>query len=190
MRHSTPGSQRCAASRWVKGLLLFLIMGMTSCGSKSPTNHPSSGPTPLPTLQPSFVGLGRQVYLATCQSCHGHDAQGPRYPGLWKRAGYRPPPPQNDKGTAWCYSTKELVRIIRKGLRDPNGRIPDYTMPPFNGVIPTAEMKYIVVYFESLWSPRHRLYHEYRNHVRYAPRHWDREAVRVCSRARKRTRVP
>jgi len=111
---------------------------------------------PLPILDPAEVALGRQVYVQHCAACHGPHAEGAPN---WKQRGPNGnllPPPHDDTGHTWRHPDGQLYDIIRYGWRDPFNQTPELTMPPFKDKLSDAEIKAVVTYFKSLWSPEHR----------------------------------
>jgi mono/diheme cytochrome c family protein len=76
-----------------------------------------------------------------------------------------PAPPHNDSGHTWRHSDAQLAEIIRDGLRDPFNKTPELTMPTFGGKLTDAQIRNVIVYFKSLWSPEHRAYQEAQNHL-------------------------
>jgi mono/diheme cytochrome c family protein len=135
------------------------------CGA-TPPGHPvlpAVAPHPLPTLDPSEIARGRQVYLQQCASCHGQNAEGAPQ---WQEPDARgdlPAPPHDDTGHTWRHSDAQLAEIIREGLRDPFNATTDLTMPPFQDRLTDAQIAAVIVYFKSLWSPEHRRFQEEQN---------------------------
>src|SRR5207245_3784977 len=84
--------------------------------------------------------------------------------------GDMPPPPHDDRGHTWRHSDAQLAEIIRQGLRDPFNKTPELTMPPFGGQLTDAQIRDVIAYFKSLWSPEHRGYQEDQNRRPATPR--------------------
>jgi mono/diheme cytochrome c family protein len=137
-------------------------MSVAGC---SPSERPSStapGSTPvaLATLDPNQVARGRQIYLESCGSCHGQNAEGAPN---WQRPDERgnlPAPPHDDSGHTWRHGDAQLVEIIRNGMRDPFNKTPELTMPPFEDRLSDDEVRAVITYFKSLWSAEHRRFQE------------------------------
>ena len=144
------------------GLLLVVACGPAT--SAQPAARPSPTPVPLPTLDPSQVARGREVFVQHCASCHGSDAQGAPD---WQQPDARgdlPAPPHDDTGHTWRHSDAHLSEIIRGGLRDQFNKTPELTMPPFQtGQLSDEEIGDVIAYFKSLWSPEHRQFQEEQN---------------------------
>lgn len=142
--------------------MLVAVILAESCGSDggpSPTEEPS----PLPTLDVALVESGREVYLQSCASCHGANAEGAPNWQQPDARGNLPPPPHDDSGHTWRHSDAELQEIIRNGLRDVFNKTPELTMPPFKDRLSDEEIAAVIEYFKSLWSPERRRYQEEQN---------------------------
>lgn len=146
---------------WFGAGLLVLV----GCGSA--TTEPSAASTAtvvqLPTLDPSQVAEGRQIYLRNCSSCHGENAQGAPN---WQQPNARgdlPAPPHDASGHTWRHSDAQLREIIQNGLRDRFNKTPALTMPPFRGRLSDEQIRSLLAYFKSLWTPKERRYQEQLN---------------------------
>jgi mono/diheme cytochrome c family protein len=109
------------------------------------------------------VARGRQVYVRYCARCHGQNTEGAPN---WQRPDARgdmPAPPHDDSGHTWRHSDAQRIEMIRGGLRDPFNKTPELTMPPFKGQLTDDEIRDVITYFKSLWSPEHRAYQEEQN---------------------------
>lgn len=137
-------------SRW----LLVLALGLTACSGQAVQ---SAGPAvSYPALDPAQVGLGRQVYMQRCASCHGPNAEGAanwRTPGP---DGLHPAPPHNDAGHTWRHSDRVLYETIRDGMNDPLRPGSALRMPAFGGILSDSEIRAVIAYFKSLWSKENR----------------------------------
>ena len=139
-------------------------MLLVSCSAaRMAPGTPSPAPSPLPRLDPGQVTRGRQVYLQSCASCHGPNAEGAPNWQQPDARGNLPPPPHGDSGHTWRHSDVELADIIREGLRDPFNKTPELTMPPFRDQLSDQEIAAVIIYLKSLWSPEHRRYQEEQN---------------------------
>ena len=54
----------------------------------------------------------------------------------------------------------QLVQIIENGQRDRFNKTPELTMPAFKGQLTDEEIRDVIAYFKTLWSPEHRRYQE------------------------------
>ncbi len=140
------------------------VVVLAGCGATTPAaSSATATPIPLPTLDPSRVARGRQVYVQNCARCHGVNAEGAP---SWQKTDARgdvPPPPHDDTGHTWRHGDAELTEIIRDGLRDRFNKTPELTMPPFKDSLTDEEIAAVIEYFKSLWSPEHRRYQEDQN---------------------------
>lgn len=122
-----------------------------------------STPQPLTTLDPGAVARGRQVYLQSCASCHGVNAEGAPNWLQPDARGDLPPPPHDDSGHTWRHSDAQLAEIIRDGMRDPFNKTPEQTMPPFQDRLSDQDVADLIAYFKSLWSDEHRRFQQEQN---------------------------
>lgn len=140
---------------------LVLMASCSPLALPSPTASPP--PAPLPTLEPSQVARGRQLYGQYCATCHGQRAEGTPNWQQPDARGNLPPPPHDDSGHTWRHSDAQLAAIIRDGLRDPFNKTPEVTMPAFRERLREEEIMALITYFQSLWSPEHRRYQAEQN---------------------------
>lgn len=99
---------------------------------------------------------GKRIYQQYCASCHG--IQGEGMPE-WERQnaqGELPAPPHGPEGHTWKHSDAMLYRIVAKGWRDPWNKTERLTMPAFEGILPPAEIRFVVNYLKTLWTPEQR----------------------------------
>jgi mono/diheme cytochrome c family protein len=113
------------------------------------------------------IEAGRRVYQAQCAQCHGIRAEG--QPG-WERVdahGELPAPPHDRTGHTWKHSDAMLYRIVASGWRDPFNKTERLTMPPFAGALRPEEIRDVIEYLKTLWTPRQRAFQ--REESRNAP---------------------
>lgn len=144
------------------GLLTFVMLAffIEGCASAQPTltNFPGTPRPPIPTLSATQVALGRTVYQSNCANCHGANAEGAPN---WKKPddkGNYPPPPHDDSGHSWHHSDRVLYEIIRDGSRDPLRPDAPPQMPAFGDKLSDAEIRAVLTYLTSLWTPEHRAF--------------------------------
>lgn len=146
---------------------MMAVLGMAILAGCSPSGRqrilPAS-PSSLPPLDPAQIARGRQVYVQYCARCHGPNAEGAPNWQVPDARGDMPAPPHDDHGHTWRHSDAQLAEIIRNGLRDPFNKTSELTMPPFRAELTEAQVRDVIVYFKSLWSPEHRTYQEEQNH--------------------------
>lgn len=139
--------------------VIVIVVLAAACGDSTAEPGNQSAPTEsatVPTLDPSLVKLGQQVYGANCASCHGPNAEGdPNWQKPDER-GNLPPPPHDDSGHTWRHGDGELFEIVHDGWRDPFNKTEELTMPPFGDVLSDSEIQAVVTYLKSLWSEEHQ----------------------------------
>jgi mono/diheme cytochrome c family protein len=128
----------------VLGLVAANVMGgrggSTSAGAIDPTN-------------PQQVALGKQIYAAQCASCHGANLEGQ---ANWQQPlpdGSRPAPPHDDSGHTWHHPDEYLFNVTKYGGQRYSP--PDYVnaMPGYEGILSDAEIRAVLAYIKSAWSP-------------------------------------
>jgi mono/diheme cytochrome c family protein len=111
---------------------------------------------PPPPLDPERVESGRAVYQQHCASCHG--ARGEGAPD-WKQPneqGDLPPPPHGPEGHTWRHADAALFRMIGQGWRDPFNKTERLTMPAFGDVLSPEQIRAVITYLKTLWTPEQR----------------------------------
>jgi mono/diheme cytochrome c family protein len=145
----------------VMALSMAIVAG---CGLTGRQRTPSASSDALPLLDPAQITRGRQAYVQYCARCHGTNAEGAPHWLVPDARGDMPAPPHDDNGHTWRHSDRQLIEIIRDGLRDPFNKTPELTMPPFRTELTDAQIRDVIAYFKSLWSAEHRRYQEDQNH--------------------------
>lgn len=113
------------------------------------------------------VEAGRRIYSARCAACHGAHGEGrPNWDRL-DTAGERPAPPHDRNGHTWKHPDAMLYRIVAEGWRDPFNRTQRLTMPAFGGTLRPEEIRDVIEYLKTLWTPRQRAFQ--REESRAAP---------------------
>lgn len=102
------------------------------------------------------IEAGRRIYQQFCAACHGANGEGK--PGWEKRdaLGELPPPPHDPEGHTWQHGDGMLYRLIRDGWRDPFNKTKRLTMPAFKDVLSPQEIRAVVMYLKTLWTPEQR----------------------------------
>lgn len=111
---------------------------------------------PLPTVDTRQAIQHRDLYLRSCASCHGQDAEGA--PG-WATPGpegYSLAPAHDDTGHTWHHPDRVLQEAIREGMADPLLPGSPLRMPAFGATLTEEEIESLIAYFKSLWSEEHR----------------------------------
>jgi len=102
------------------------------------------------------LDLGRTVYEQHCASCHGANADGA--PNWQERDahGELPAPPHNAEGHTWRHSDADLYQMVNKGWRDPFNKTKRLTMPAFGDVLSREQIRAVIAYLKTLWTPEQR----------------------------------
>ena len=112
--------------------------------------------TALPPLDPEPAEAGRGVYAKHCASCHGARAEGAPNWEQPDAQGELPAPPHDAEGHTWKHSDAMLYRIVMHGWRDPFNRTERLTMPGFSGILSPREVRAVITYLKTLWTPEQR----------------------------------
>ena len=104
--------------------------------------------------KPASVADGERIYAQHCASCHGAKLEG--QPSWQKKLpnGRFPAPPHDDSGHTWHHPDHVLFGITKNGLVPPYAP-PGYEsdMPAFGGKLSDDEIRAVLAYIESRWSP-------------------------------------
>lgn len=102
------------------------------------------------------LALGQALYDEHCASCHGRQLEG--QPNWRERQsnGRLPAPPHDDSGHTWHHPDDVLFGITRQGLAPyaPPGYASD--MPAFGEKLTDDEIRSVLAYIKSTWSPEIR----------------------------------
>jgi mono/diheme cytochrome c family protein len=104
---------------------------------------------------PEQIAAGRELYAQHCASCHGKNLEGGPDWRVRKPDGRMPAPPHDDTGHTWHHPDDVLFGITKHGL------VPPYApagypsdMPAFNGKLSDDEIRAVLAFIESRWSPQ------------------------------------
>ena len=111
-------------------------------------------------LSPDDAGIvaqGKGLYAERCASCHGKNLEGEPN---WRRPNAdltMPAPPHDDSGHTWHHTDEVLFNLTKYGLGKYLNQ-PDYktNMPSYDGVLSDDEIKAVLSFIKSQWSPRMR----------------------------------
>ncbi len=104
--------------------------------------------------------IGRGVYQQHCASCHGETGKGaPNWRNL-NDQGELPSPPHDSTGHTWRHSDGMLYRMVREGWRDPFNKTERLTMPAFREVLTANDIKAVISYLKTLWTPEQRRFQQ------------------------------
>ena len=131
------------------GAAALMMLGLACTSERSRQTEP-------PPLDPTMVARGRQIYNEHCASCHGPAGEGmPR----WQEPdplGEMPAPPHDTTGHTWRHADGLLYRMVRDGWRDPFNKTDRLTMPPFGDVLSPEEIRAVITYIKTWWTPEQR----------------------------------
>lgn len=105
-------------------------------------------------------GEGRAVYEAYCAGCHGLSGQGQTDWTRKNQQGELPAPPHGPGGHTWKHSDRMLYNLVAEGWRDPWNDTEHKTMPAFQNVLTPSEIRSVVNYLKTLWTPEQRQHQE------------------------------
>ena len=106
------------------------------------------------------IELGRSVYAKHCASCHGVRAEGAPNWEQPDAQGELPAPPHDAEGHTWKHSDAMLYRIVMQGWRDPFNKTKRLTMPGFSGILSPKEVRAVITYLKTLWTPEQRRFQQ------------------------------
>jgi mono/diheme cytochrome c family protein len=139
----------------------FWMGAMLSAASHVAIARAADGPPPLDS---ESVKSGRAIYGQHCASCHGANAQGAPD---WKERdehGELPAPPHNAEGHTWRHSDAMLYEMVAKGWRDPFNKTKRLTMPAFGDALSAEQIRTVITYLKTLWTPEQRGYQSEESH--------------------------
>lgn len=126
------------------GLLVTLVLGAGAVAAAE---------ADPPPLNPKEVEAGRVVYRQYCASCHGARGEGEPNWETPNAKGELPSPPHNTEGHTWKHSDGVLYRMVSEGWRDPFNKTERLTMPPFRDVLSPEQIRDVIAYLKTLWTP-------------------------------------
>jgi len=103
------------------------------------------------------LALGEKLYAQHCASCHGANLEG--QPDWRKRSpnGRFPAPPHDATGHTWHHPDEVLFAVTKHGLAPPYAPAGyESDMPAFGGKLSDQQIRAVVAYIESRWSPEVR----------------------------------
>jgi mono/diheme cytochrome c family protein len=131
----------------------ILLVAAIAFGAAGATHAAADGP---PALDPAIVEQGRAIYQRQCASCHGPEGEGAPNWQQRNAQGELPAPAHDPEGHTWKHSDAMLYRIVREGWRDPFNKTERLTMPAFEEVLSPKEIRAVVTYLKTLWTPKQR----------------------------------
>lgn len=99
-----------------------------------------------PASTPEAIDVGAQLFQRYCIGCHGEKGQG----GLAS--------PMDQTGHAWHHPDSVLSLMIMEGTprAEPDVSILDVSMPPFEAVLSPEEIRSVIAFIKTLWTPEQR----------------------------------
>jgi len=146
------------------GLVGLLALVLAACGAapsgsnKGGVALPLGSPPLPPTPDAAAVAVGRDLYRRQCATCHGANAEGAATWQTPSAAGRTGAPPHDDTGHTWRHGDPVLAEVIRNGMPEPGKPDAPLRMPAFGDRLSEADVRAIIEYFKSLWSPDHRAF--------------------------------
>lgn len=132
--------------------LIVMIMTATLVTSACSSMGDTAVIAPAAVGSDTYIS-GQTVYNAQCATCHGVNGEGqfpdaPLEPDITGRYGA---PPHDDTGHTWHHDDDLIIRIIREGgMGDP---VNFYVMPALESVLSEGEIKAVIAYIKTLWTP-------------------------------------
>lgn len=109
-------------------------------------------------------GRGAALYQDHCAACHGIDLEGEPDWQTPKPDGALPAPPHDDSGHTWHHPDSMLFEYTKLGGAVALERMGvtgvESGMPGFGDVLSDQEIRAILDYIKSTWSPRMRDYQQ------------------------------
>jgi mono/diheme cytochrome c family protein len=109
-------------------------------------------------IRPASVGsetyqVGQSVYSAQCASCHGANGEGqfPDAPLERDATGRFGAPPHDETGHSWHHDDDLLLEYIQEGGMGSPADF--YPMPGFENVLTDNEMRAVLAYIKTMWTP-------------------------------------
>lgn len=139
--------------------ILILLLIVSACASLSESFNPiDENGIILPAPPDSAVyKQGKQIYEATCASCHGINGEGqfPDAPLKRDETGRYGAPPHNDSGHTWHHDDDLILQIINEGgMGEPTQF---YPMPTFAETLSTDDKIAVVSYIKTMWSEENQI---------------------------------
>lgn len=133
---------------------LIALLTLTSCGQgpkEKVTPVGTNGSKPQEEL--ASVQRGETLYQVNCQTCHG---------GATGGAMMDMPPRHNANGHTWHHPDRQLIDTVLNGsgemgemMRSMMGN-PGVRMPAFRGALTEEDVKAILDYIKTWWTPEQR----------------------------------
>lgn len=109
-----------------------------------------------PPFDQTLLQHGRAIYQRQCASCHGPQGEGAPDWRQRNAQGELPAPPHGPEGHTWKHADAMLYRIVREGWRDPFNKTKELTMPAFRELLSPQEMRAVITYIKTFWTPEQR----------------------------------
>src|SRR5216684_6897950 len=104
----------------------------------------------------SIPGAPNPVARFTSNTARRATAPRPRAAPNWQERdanGELPAPPHNAEGHTWRHSDADLYKMVSNGWRDPFNKSMRLTMPAFGGVLSPDQIRAVITYLKTLWTP-------------------------------------
>ena len=139
-----------AAARFLASALAATIL--SACSEPSKPSGPAIDPG-----DSRQVALGAKIYAVHCAACHGAKLEGQPDWRVRLANGRLKAPPHDDSGHTWHHPDAVLFGLVRNGMVPPYAPS-DYEsdMPAFGGKLGDDEIRAVLAYIASHWSPEVR----------------------------------
>jgi mono/diheme cytochrome c family protein len=107
-----------------------------------------------------LVQRGAEVYVSQCASCHGAELEGQPNGRQRQANGRLPAPPHDESGHTHHHADELLMRLTKYGPAALAGNSYASDMPAFAGVLSDADMRAVLSYIKSTWSPETQRLHD------------------------------
>lgn len=104
----------------------------------------------------ALVALGAKVYVKTCAACHGANLEGEKNWKQRKSDGTFGAPPHDATGHTWHHPDALLFQITKHGGAAVAPAGFKSGMPGFKDQLSDREIRAVLAYIKSRWSPRER----------------------------------
>ena len=124
----------------------FMALLLSACDGDVEIGGMPVPEAPARKMDAQQIALGEEVFMASCATCHGANAEGDEN---WRQRdadGHYPAPPLNGSGHAWHHSLEVLKDSISNGSLKGKGK-----MPAWKGKLSKQEIEATIAWFQSQW---------------------------------------
>lgn len=128
----------------VVGVIFYLSSPVNNAEANIYLNHKDA----------DIVGLGKNVYVENCASCHGIALEGQ---ANWRKRdadGYLLAPPHDETGHTWHHTDSYLFLMTKYGIEEMIGKSYPNNMPAYEGKLADEDIIAVLSYIKSTWPSR------------------------------------